>query len=83
MLVDLIQIGNSRGLRLPKAILNQCGFNNTVNIEVEDHSLIITPYKNLRQNWQTAFRSMSTNQSDFVLDINQNPTLDNEDDWKW
>ena len=43
MNVDLVRIGNSRGVRIPKPIIEQCGFGNRVNFEVEGDRLIIGP----------------------------------------
>ena len=45
MYAEIIKIGNSRGLRIPKAFLKQSNIKNTVQLTVKDHSLIITPYE--------------------------------------
>jgi antitoxin MazE len=54
MIVDVIKIGNSRGLRIPKTILEQCGFDNKVEMRVEKDKLVIQPLK-VRQNWEKKF----------------------------
>ncbi len=41
MLLDIIPIGNSQGVRLPKLLIEHCGFEKTVEVEVVDHHLII------------------------------------------
>jgi antitoxin component of MazEF toxin-antitoxin module len=36
MKAAVVRIGNSRGVRIPKALLEQCRFRDTVELEVED-----------------------------------------------
>ena len=43
MKVERVRIGNSRGIRIPKPILEQCGFGNTVELRVENDCLVIAP----------------------------------------
>ena len=51
MRAEIIRIGNSRGLRIPKAVLKQCGMKHAVNLEVTDHALIVTPCEDIRSGW--------------------------------
>lgn len=48
MKADLIRIGNSKGVRIPKAVLDQCGFGQRVEMRIEAGSLIISPVKAAR-----------------------------------
>jgi len=41
MKAEIIRIGNSRGIRLPKSILEECGFDQQVDLEVKGRSLVI------------------------------------------
>jgi antitoxin component of MazEF toxin-antitoxin module len=41
MKVDLIRIGNSRGIRIPKPVIEQCGFGDTAELRIEQDRLII------------------------------------------
>lgn len=43
MKVDVIRIGNSRGVRLPKAVLEQAGVGDVVELTVEDGKIILSP----------------------------------------
>ena len=45
MRASIIQIGNSRGIRIPKVILEECGLENDVEIKVTPSGLKITPVK--------------------------------------
>ncbi len=82
MQLDIINIGNSKGLRLPKGILKQCGIGQTVNVKVQDHTLIITPCTSLRKNWEQAFQKMSANSEDILIDEHTVTSWD-ETEWQW
>ena len=43
MLVSVIQMGNSRGIRLPKAILDQLNISEKLDLEVENQQIILRP----------------------------------------
>ena len=52
--VPLVPIGNSRGIRLPKALIAQCGFGDMVSLTVTDAGLLLSPIKNERSRWEDA-----------------------------
>lgn len=83
MRAEIIRIGNSKGLRIPKSILQQCGIQTSVNLEVEDHSLIITPYKNPREGWEKDFQLMAQNKDDTLLDADFIEHSWDEEEWQW
>jgi antitoxin MazE len=68
MNLQLTKIGNSQGIRIPKPILEQCGFKNTVSVEVREHILIIKPARECRKGWDKAFKLMHKNKDDELLD---------------
>ena len=52
MIVSLVAIGNSKGIRIPKAVLD--------HLEIENGSIILNPItKNPRQGWEEAFQKMN------------------------
>lgn len=55
MKVSLIQVGNSRGVRLPKVVLDQCDFVQDAELSVEDGRIVLTPIKTTREGWAAAF----------------------------
>ena len=67
MKVDLIRIGNSQGVRIPKAVIDQCGFGKRVEMRVEGDNLIITPVKVVRSSWDEAFKAMAKQGDDAPL----------------
>jgi antitoxin MazE len=81
MKVDIIPIGNSKGIRIPKALLEQCGFDKTIEIAVEDNHLILSPVSELREGWNAAFETMATKNDDILHDTFTNAFDDHE--WQW
>jgi len=81
MKASIIQIGNSQGLRIPKPILRQCGFNGEVELEVHNKELIIKSASHSRQNWEKAFKTMAKNEDDQLLTFAQNQW--DEEEWEW
>jgi len=51
MRIRLVNIGNSQGIRLPKAVIQQVGLTNELDLEVSGDSIIIRPWRNLRESW--------------------------------
>jgi len=84
MKVQIIRIGNSRGIRIPKAVIEQCQFDNEVDLEVSDQKLIISSAEHPRANWDNQFRTLADNQDDRLLisDSNSTTTWDTEE-WEW
>jgi antitoxin MazE len=79
--VGLVRIGNSRGVRIPKPIIEQCGFGDTVDLRVEKNCVVITPERSPRQGWNEAFAAAGTAaQDELLLDL---PNEFDEKDWRW
>jgi antitoxin MazE len=83
MRAEIIRIGNSRGLRIPKAVLEQCGMKRAVNLEITDHSLIITPCEETRSGWTEAFELMAKNKDDELLDTDSITHSWDHEEWQW
>jgi antitoxin MazE len=82
MQLYVVQIGNSKGIRIPKAILKQCQIEDQVDLEVEDGKIILEARKKTpRKGWEKAFKAMATNQDDALL-IDDNIDVE-MDDWEW
>ena len=82
MKISVVQIGNSRGVRIPKAVLEQCNIKDEVDLEVEHGKLILKPTLDKpRQGWEEQFAVMSDNEDDHLL-IDDAVELD-ADDWQW
>ena len=68
MKTRIIKIGNSRGIRIPKVLLEQSGLGEEVELEVQDRQIVIRPAERPRQGWEEAFRSMAEHEDDRFLD---------------
>jgi antitoxin MazE len=82
MKVNLVAIGNSKGIRIPSAILKQCSIENHVELEVEKNRVVLKSIKaRPREGWDKAFRLMHERKDDTLL---FNEVVDIEaNDWEW
>jgi antitoxin MazE len=82
MKAALVRIGNSKGIRLPKPILEQCGIEDEVELEVEDDRLIVRPARAPRAGWNEAFAERARQGDDSLLDEGLTSSWD-ESEWRW
>jgi antitoxin MazE len=82
MTAHIISIGNSKGIRIPKAILEQCGLEDEVVLSVQGKHLLVTSATHPRSNWEEATASMQPN-----LDREDSEwlagSLNDETEWQW
>lgn len=67
MEVTVIKIGNSRGIRLSKTILERYNIRDTVDLILEKGQIIIKPLSRPRKGWDKAFMEMNANGDDNLL----------------
>jgi antitoxin MazE len=67
MKTELVKIGNSRGIRIPKPIIEQCGFEADVELRVEGNCLVVSAPRQARQGWREAFRAAGPSANDDLL----------------
>jgi antitoxin MazE len=82
MRTRIVPIGNSQGLRIPKAILNACGLRGEVELSLEEDKLIVEPSREVRQGWAAAAQHMADSREDELLDPAV-PTEFDVDEWEW
>jgi antitoxin MazE len=78
----IVRIGNSRGIRIPKPLIEQTGLRDDVEIVVQGNTLVISPAGRPRAGWDEAFRAMASHGDDQLLD-EPRPTRWDEDEWRW
>lgn len=84
MKTNIVRIGNSKGIRLPKSLLEQCQLKDTVEIEVEDNVLIVRPLHAPRGDWSRAFAKMAKHKDDTLLDQDAKAATDwDRSEWRW
>ena len=78
----IIQIGNSRGILVPKALLDQAQLPEEVELQAVPGRLIVRGSKRPRAGWAAAARDMRARGDDYLLDILR-PTWFKQEKWDW
>lgn len=84
MRARIIRIGNSKGVRLPKSLLERSGLEGEVELEANDGEIIVRAAEHPRAGWEEAFAEMSARGDDELLDGEQlgSSSWDDEE-WEW
>ena len=80
----IIKIGNSKGIRIPKPILEQLDFTDEVELEVLSNRLVVRSVNQPRRQWEEYFKGMAEAGDDQLLD--DEPLLLTEweeSEWEW
>ncbi len=83
MKTSIVKIGNSRGIRIPKPVIDQCHFKDEVEMEVRDGDLVIYSASKIRNGWDDAFRDMACRKDDRLLDDISASSAWDDKDWQW
>lgn len=68
MIVRLIRIGKSRGVRIPKSVLEQCQVHDAVNLHVDGKRIVLTSATaTVRQGWEEEAKRMHDAGDDALL----------------
>jgi len=68
MKTKVVKIGNSRGIRIPKSLIDESGLKSEVELEVLDGQIIIKSISQSRESWDSSFKKMAKNKDDILLD---------------
>ena len=82
MKARLVRIGNSRGIRLPKPLIEQAGLIEEVELRLQSGAITIRPANGPREGWAEAAKLMRTRGEDQLLDPST-PTRFDEEEWSW
>ena len=83
MKTTLIPIGNSRGIRIPKPFIEQCGLEKEVEIDVRDSTILIRAPRLPRAGWDAAFERMAQAGDDKLVDGQPTSNRWDEEEWEW
>lgn len=84
MRARIVRIGNSQGIRLPKAVLEQSGLTDEVELAVEDGQIVLRAVENPRAGWEEAFIKMNARGDDVLLDGDQTGSSSwDDEEWVW
>lgn len=78
----IIRIGNSQGIRVPRALLEQAQLPEEVELQAHPGRLIVRAARRPRAGWAEAARVMRERRDDQLLD-DPTPTRFDEVDWAW
>ena len=68
MKTNVVRIGNSRAIRIPKRLLEECRLEETVELEAHNDHLVVRSVIKPRSGWEEAFRRMADQGDDALLD---------------
>lgn len=82
MKARIVRVGNSRGIRLPKPLLDAAGLSDEVELVAEPGRIVIEAAARPRAGWAEAARAMAERGDDALLDP-PTPTRFDDEDWAW
>ena len=82
---NIVKIGNSHGIRIPKLLLEQIGLMGQVEVEAQSHQLVVRPIvKTIREGWAEKFQEMAASGDDTLLDEETLAASQwDEEEWQW
>ena len=82
MKAHIVRIGNSRGIRLPKTLLQEAQLEDEVELQAEPGRILISKTAKPRAGWADAAQRMRERDEDRLLDPPTSTRFDKEE-WKW
>lgn len=82
MKAQIIQIGNSQGIRIPKMMLEETRLSGEVELEVHADGLLIRSVQKPRGNWDPVFKSLADTDDDQPISPVPATAFESKE-WKW
>ena len=84
MKANIVRIGNSRGIRIPKALLRETHLPDEVELEAHGAQIVIRPAQRARDGWDARFSAMAAAGDDTLL-VADGAALSSWDkeEWEW
>ncbi len=82
MKAQIIQIGNSQGIRIPKMMLEETKLVGEVELEVHPDGLLVRSAQKPRGHWEAAFKALAETEDDQVLDASPATRFEAKE-WQW
>ena len=79
---QIIQIGNSQGIRIPKALLVESGIRGEVELELTKEGILIRNAGKPRSNWDSIFNLLEESDDDLPLDAETTDQFEKKE-WQW
>lgn len=82
MKAHIVRIGNSRGIRLPKTLLQEAQLEDEVELQAEPGRILISKTAKPRAGWSAAAKRMRERDEDCLID-QPTPTQFDKEEWQW
>lgn len=63
--VKLVPIGNSKGVRIPKVLIQKYGLNNALLLEETDKGLLLRKKEDSKLSWEDTYKAMANEKEDW------------------
>ena len=78
MRINLVKVGNSKGIIIPAVILASCVLKDAVDLQIKDKKLVIEVLKQLRSGWFEGYQAEND-----VAVLESIPIDEGDDEWVW
>jgi antitoxin MazE len=78
----IVRIGNSRGIRVPKVLLEHAQLPEEVELQAEHGRLVVRAARGPRTGWAEAAKTMHARGDDQLLDAPTSTRFDDKE-WQW
>lgn len=82
MKAQIIQIGNSQGIRIPKVMLEESRISGEVDVELHAEGILIRNAQKPRAGWDDAFKKMAENDEEELIE-SEAATEFEKKEWQW
>ena len=83
MKAQIVQIGNSQGLRIPKVLLEESGIKGEVELEITPEGILIRNISKPRADWDTRFELLRDHDDDVPQSETQTSSQFEIKEWQW
>ena len=83
MKTKLVQIGNSKGVRIPKPLIEQSGLSEDIELILKDNEIILRSANGPRKDWEQAFKKMAEQGDDQLMHPEIAEFHNNWDETEW
>lgn len=81
MRAKLVRVGNSRGVRLPKAMIEEAGLTDEIELRLRGTEIVIAAVKRVREGWAEDAREMAKREKGLIMPYV--PTKFDVEEWRW
>jgi antitoxin MazE len=83
MKVKLVPIGNSKGVRIPRSVIQECAFGDEVDLSVKNGAVVLAPARQAREGWDKAFAKATKGKDQELLVPDDLAHSWDEEEWTW